>query len=162
MLTDLQILENIQAVQRIQNLDQSSGLVKTIQRNFLRSKSMKKEIIRQLNKTFEGSAYTQNDTEYWMARELQKLLDYTQWRNFLQVIDKAKTACLNSKQNISDHFANLSKTIPMPKWASKEIDDIMLTRYACYLIAQNGIKVTDTFNHSMFDKIVFFNRISTQ
>lgn len=99
---------------------------------------MKKEIVSQLNKTFEGSVYSQNDIEYWMARDLQKLLDYTQWRNFSQVIDKAKTSCFNSGQNISDHFAAVSKTIPMPKGASKEIDDIMLTRYACYLIAQNG------------------------
>lgn len=76
---------------------------------------MKKEIIRQLNKTFEETVYTQNNTEYWMARELQKLLNYTQWCNFLQVIDKVKTACLNSKQNISDHFADVSKTIFLSK-----------------------------------------------
>lgn len=99
---------------------------------------MKKEIIVQLNKTFEESVYIRDGVEYWMARDLQVLLEYTQWRNFLQVIEKAKTSCLNSRQNISDHFADVSKTIPMPKGASKEIDDIMLTRYACYLIAQNG------------------------
>ena len=76
---------------------------------------MKKEIIVQLNKTFEESAYTRDGVEYWMARDLQVLLDYTQWRNFLQVIEKAKTACLKSKQNVFDHFADVSKTIPMPK-----------------------------------------------
>lgn len=99
---------------------------------------MKKEIIVQLNKTFEESAYTQNGVEYWMARDIQKLLDYTEWRNFLLVIDKAKIACMNSGQNISDHFVDVNKTIPMPKGAEKDIPDIMLTRYACYLIAQNG------------------------
>ena len=99
---------------------------------------MKKEIIMQLNKTFEESTYTQNGVEYWMARDIQKLLDYTEWRNFLLVIDKAKIACRNSRQNISDHFVDVNKTIPMPKGAEKDIQDIMLTRYACYLIAQNG------------------------
>src|SRR3990167_924296 len=99
---------------------------------------MKKEIVSQLNKTFEGSAYTQNDVEYWMARDLQKLLDYEEWRNFLKVIEKAQSACLNSGQSVSDHFVDVNKTIPMPKGASKDIDDLMLTRYACYLISQNG------------------------
>ena len=99
---------------------------------------MKTEIIVQLNKTFEGSAYTQNGVEYWMARDLQKLLDYDEWRNFSKVIDKAKLACLNSGHNTSDHFVDVNKTIPMPKGAEKDIQDIMLTRYACYLIAQNG------------------------
>lgn len=99
---------------------------------------MKKEIIVELNKTFEDSAYTQNGVEYWMARDIQKLLDYTEWRNFLLVVDKAKIACMNSGQNISDHFVDVNKTIPMPKGAQKDIPDIMLTRYACYLIAQNG------------------------
>lgn len=99
---------------------------------------MKKEIIVELNKTFEDSAYTQNGVEYWTARDIQKLLDYTEWRNFLLVVDKAKIACMNSGQNISDHFVDVNKTIPMPKGAQKDIPDIMLTRYACYLIAQNG------------------------
>lgn len=66
------------------------------------------------------------------------MLDYTQWRNFELVIKKAKTACEISGFKIPDHFADVSKTIDMPKGATKEISDIMLTRYACYLIAQNG------------------------
>ena len=99
---------------------------------------MKKEIIIQLNSKFEDAAYEKDGIEYWLARDLQKLLDYDEWRNFLKVIDKAKLACLNSRQNISDHFVDANKTIPMPKGAAKEIDDLMLTRYACYLIAQNG------------------------
>ncbi len=73
-----------------------------------------------------------------MARDLQNLLDYAEWRNFLQVIDKAKIACANSGQNVADHFVDVNKMIPMPKRAEKDIQDIMLTRYACYLIAQNG------------------------
>ena len=99
---------------------------------------MKKEIIIQLNKTFEESAYTQNGVEYWMARDIQKLLDYTDWRNFLLVIDKAKTACVNSGQNIADHFVDVNKMVKLGSGSERQIDDIMLTRYACYLIAQNG------------------------
>lgn len=76
---------------------------------------MKKEIIVQLNKTFEESAYTQNGVEYWLARDLQKLLDYTDWRNFLLVIEKAKITCSNSGQSIADHFVDVNKMIPMPK-----------------------------------------------
>ncbi|MFA4853281.1 MAG: DNA damage-inducible protein D [Bacteroidales bacterium] len=99
---------------------------------------MEKETISKLNKTFEEYACEQDGVEYWLARELQELLDYTQWRNFLNVIDKAKIACKTSGNEVPDHFANISKTILMPKGAEKQIDDIMLTRYACYLIAQNG------------------------
>ena len=99
---------------------------------------MKKELIAQLKKSFEESAYEEHGIEYWLARDLQKLLDYEEWRNFANVIDKAKISCKNSGQNISDHFVDINKTIPMPKGATKEIDDLMLTRYACYLIAQNG------------------------
>ena len=99
---------------------------------------MKKEIIIQLNKTFEESAYTQNGVEYWMARDVQKLLDYTEWRNFLLVIDKAKIACMNSGQNIGDHFVDVNKMVKLGSGSERQIEDIMLTRYACYLIAQNG------------------------
>jgi len=99
---------------------------------------MDKELIFKLNKTFEESACEQDGVEYWLARELQALLGYAEWRNFSEVIEKAKLACFNSHQDISNHFVGANKTIPMPKGASKQIDDIMLTRYACYLIAQNG------------------------
>ena len=99
---------------------------------------MKKELITQLRKTFEESAYEEQGVECWLARDLQRLLDYEEWRNFLNVIEKAKIACKNSRQDTNDHFVGVNKTIPMPKGASKEIDDFMLTRYACYLIAQNG------------------------
>lgn len=92
---------------------------------------MKKETIIKLSKSFEESAYQEDGVEYWLARDLQVLLDYDEWRNFSNVIDKAKTACEKSGQGVGDHFVNVNKTIPMPKGASKQIDDIMLSRYAC-------------------------------
>ena len=76
--------------------------------------------------------------EFWYARELQKVLEYKEWRNFKLVIGKAIQACENSQNSSLDHFVDVNKTIPMPKGATKEIEDIMLSRYACYLIVQNG------------------------
>ncbi len=99
---------------------------------------MKKELIKQLKTSFEEAAYEQDGIEYWLARDLQKLLGYTEWRNFLNAVEKAKESCKNSQIEVNYHFVDVNKTIPMPKSAEKNIDDIMLTRYACYLIAQNG------------------------
>ena len=100
---------------------------------------MKKELISGLTEDFEASAHTTDEgVEFWLARDLQKLLDYDKWDNFKNILAKAKTACENSKQPVADHFADVGKTIQMPKGAKKEIKDIMLTRYACYLVAQNG------------------------
>jgi len=99
---------------------------------------MKKELILQLKKSFEESAYQEDDIEYWLARDLQKLLGYTKWENFVKVIEKAKEACNNSKQSVSDHFPEVRKKVHLGSESIREIKDYMLTRYACYLIAQNG------------------------
>ncbi len=81
---------------------------------------------------------TEENIEFWFARDLQKLLGYIEWRNFIAVIEKAKITCKTSKEDIVNRFVDVGKTIEMPKNAQKDIKDIMLTRYACYLIAQNG------------------------
>lgn len=100
---------------------------------------MKTELIQALTDTFEGHAQsTENGVEYWLARDLQHLLGYSEWRNFNATIAKAKVACELSGHAITDHFVDVNKTITMPKGAEKEVPDMMLTRYACYLIAQNG------------------------
>jgi DNA-damage-inducible protein D len=99
---------------------------------------MEKGIITKLSQSFEEYAYEQDGVEYWLARELQELLGYADWRNFLNAVDKAKESCKTTGEAVSDHFVDVTKTIPMPKGATKEVPDIMLTRYACYLIAQNG------------------------
>ncbi|MCO6463348.1 MAG: DNA damage-inducible protein D [Saprospiraceae bacterium] len=99
---------------------------------------MKSEEIKDLFHKFENAASELEGVECWSARDLQKLLGYSKWENFEKVIEKAKDACKNVGEQIEYHFPDIRKTIPMPKGAEKEIDDILLTRYACYLIAQNG------------------------
>ena len=101
---------------------------------------MDKNIFHQLHADFECCVHTVEaaDVEFWFARDLQKLLGYTQWRNFEPVIEKAVTACINAGENPDDHFARARKMIETAKTAQREVDEIALTRYACYLIAQNG------------------------
>ena len=91
------------------------------------------------NQNFEDIKHTNEyGVEYWYARELQLILDYKEWRKFENVINKAKDACKNSNINVFEHFVDAAKTIQMPKGATKNIKDYKLSRYACYLIAQNG------------------------
>ncbi len=94
--------------------------------------------ITKLQKTFEDYAKIADGVEFWFARDLQILLGYDKWDNFSKVIDKAKESCKNANFEVNDHFPEVRKTIGMPKGATRDIDDYMLTRYACYLIAQNG------------------------
>jgi len=100
---------------------------------------MKTEIIQSLTSDFEAHAkQTENGVEFWLACDLQDLLGYTDWRNFLQVINRAKVACETSNHQVSDHFVDANKMVTLGSDSRREVADMMLTRYACYLIAQNG------------------------
>ena len=100
---------------------------------------MDKNTIQELKLTFDDIMHeTEDGVEFWYARELQSILGYSQWRRFHETINRAMLACENSGISTSKHFANAGKSSPMPNGGERIIDDIMLTRYACYLIAQNG------------------------
>jgi len=100
---------------------------------------MKTALIHSLTDTFEGHAQqAENGIEFWLARDIQHLLGYAKWENFLNVVSKAKTACEVSGHHVPDHFPDVRKMVDLGSGSQREVDDIMLTRYACYLIAQNG------------------------
>jgi len=99
---------------------------------------MKQELIVELFQKFEDACYLYKEMECWSARELQEILGYSKWDNFKKAIGKARTACENTGVSVSDHFADVGKMVELGSSAIREIDDIALTRYACYLIAQNG------------------------
>lgn len=99
---------------------------------------MKQSVITRLHTRFEDIVHQEDDTEYWLARELQPLLGYAKWSNFEQVVEKARVACATAGQPVDDHFANVGKMVDVGSGAQRNVPDIALSRYACYLIAQNG------------------------
>ena len=99
---------------------------------------MDKSIITKLQKTFEEYAHKKDGVEFWYARELQVLLGYDRWENFFNAIEKAKVSCTTSGNVVNDHFRDVTKMVGIGSRTTRDVADTVLTRYACYLIAQNG------------------------
>jgi DNA-directed RNA polymerase subunit N (RpoN/RPB10) len=117
---------------------------------------MKTELVHTLTDTFEAHAQqAESGVEFWLGRDLQHLLGYAKWDNFLNVVSKAKTACEVSGHEVADHFADVGKMVDLGSGSQREVDDLRLTRYACYLIAQNGdpkkpeITIFNTHQHQL-------------
>jgi len=99
---------------------------------------MKKELIAELFEKFESACYNYENVECWSARELMEILGYLRWENFKNALEKAKTACEKAGEKTTSHFADVTKTVDMAKCAKRKVEDMALTRYACYLVAQNS------------------------
>lgn len=99
---------------------------------------MKQELIKELFDKFEAACQEVQKVECWSARELQEILGYKEWRNFLNVIDKAKEAAVASGEQLENHFVDINKMVSIGSASARKVEDIALTRYACYLVAQNG------------------------
>jgi BRO family, N-terminal domain len=119
---------------------------------------MKTDLIHALTNDFEAHAQqTESGVEFWLARDLQHLLGYSEWRNFNIVITKAKIACEVSGYPVLDHFVDVNKMVDLGSGSQREVDDLMLTRYACYLIAQNGDPKKQEIAFAQTDKAESFS-----
>ena len=97
------------------------------------------ELVKYSEQTFESIKHVNEyGEEYWLARELQGVLEYARWENFNKAIERAKKACTNTGFDVEDHFREVTKMVPLGSGAEREIDDVMLSRYACYLVVMNG------------------------
>ena len=97
------------------------------------------ELVKYSEQTFESIKHVNEyGEEYWLARELQGVLEYARWENFNKAIERAKKACTNTGFDVEDHFRGVTKMVPLGSGAEREIDDVMLSRYACYLVVMNG------------------------
>ena len=109
---------------------------------------MKEEEIKELFEQFEAIANEYEGVECWSARELAQVLGYSQWRNFEGIIEKAKASCTNAGQEVSYHFADVSKMVTLGSGSQREVKDYMLTRYACYLIAPKRTAKRNNIYHN--------------